>query len=67
MVLYLLKDELLNQNIRQNINFRPKIKDIAKLADVGFSKEAAGLNLRLAASFGYDEKNQFVSNKTNLE
>tara|TARA_R100001163_G_scaffold18025_1_gene15979 strand:+ start:2647 stop:5409 length:2763 start_codon:yes stop_codon:yes gene_type:complete len=55
-------DELLNQNIRQNINFRPKIKDIAKLADVGV-KEGADSEARLAASFGYDEKNQALAIK----
>jgi len=58
-------DELLNQNIRQNINFRPKIKDIAKLADVGVKEGASG-EARLAASFGYDEKNQALAIKNIL-
>ena len=55
-------DELLSQDIRSNINFRPKIKDIAKLADVGV-KQGAGGEARLAASFGYDEKNQALAIK----
>ena len=55
-------DELLSQDIRSNINFRPKIKDIAKLADVGV-KQGAGAEARLAASFGYDEKNQALAIK----
>ena len=50
------------KDIRSNINFRPKIKDIAKLADVGV-KQGAGGEARLAASFGYDEK----TNKNRLE
>ena len=58
-------DDLINQNLIQNQNFKPSTEDIAKQAGVG-TQEGATPNARFAASLGYDENNKALAIKNVL-
>jgi hypothetical protein len=63
--------DLINQNLAQTLNLRPKTVDIARSADVGVNEGAPStLNIlkdaRFAASLGFDEKNKQLAIKNVL-
>lgn len=54
--------DLINQNLAQSLNLRPKVVDIAKSADVGVN-EGASAESRFAASLGFNEANKQLAIK----
>ena len=54
--------DLINQNLAQSLNLRPKVVDIAKSADVGVN-EGASAEARFAASLGFNEANKQLAIK----
>ena len=58
-------DEMLNFDRRQNINYKPSVKDIAIENDIG-TETGASAESRFAASLGYDDKNKALAIKNVL-
>ena len=63
--------DLINQNLAQTLNLRPKTVDIARSADVGVNEGAPSTlnplkDARFAASLGFDEKNKQLAIKNVL-